>query len=79
MAGFLIKRLLQAIFVVVAVTLIVSFAIRLTGDPALMLSQGAGSITEEDLARIRESLGLNQPFFVQYADFMLGLFSLDFG
>ena len=79
MAGFLIKRLLQAIFVVVAVTLIVSFAIRLTGDPALMLSQGAGSITEEDLASIRESLGLNQPFFVQYADFMLGLFSLDFG
>ena len=29
MAGFILKRLLQAVFVVLAVTLIVSFAIRL--------------------------------------------------
>ncbi|AWK89652.1 hypothetical protein DEW08_27075 (plasmid) [Azospirillum thermophilum] len=40
MAGFLLKRLIQAIFVVMVVTLVVSFAIRLTGDPALMLTQG---------------------------------------
>jgi peptide/nickel transport system permease protein len=33
MAGFIFKRLLQAVFVVLAVTLIVSFAIRLSGDP----------------------------------------------
>lgn len=40
MTGFLIKRVLQAVFVIVAVTLLVSYAVRLTGDPALMLSQG---------------------------------------
>ena len=34
MAGFLLKRLIQAVFVMVVVTLVVSFAIRLTGDPA---------------------------------------------
>jgi len=45
LAGFLLKRLLQAAFVLFAVTLTVSFAIRLTGDPALMRSQGAGSVT----------------------------------
>ncbi len=57
MAAFLVKRLLQAVFVVVAVTLTVAFAIRLTGDPALMLTQGAGSVTEADLVKIREGSG----------------------
>lgn len=79
MAGFLIKRILQALFVLVAMTLLVSFAIRLTGDPALMLTQGAGSITEADLERIREGLGLNQPFLVQYWQFLKGLLTFDLG
>tara|TARA_R110002012_G_scaffold5133_7_gene23449 strand:- start:3288 stop:4211 length:924 start_codon:yes stop_codon:yes gene_type:complete len=78
-AKFLFYRLLQALFVLVAVTLIVSFAIRLTGDPAVMLAQGAGSITEADLERIREALGLNQPFLVQYLEFLKGLFTGDLG
>lgn len=79
MTHFLLKRLLQAVFVLFAITLIVSYAIRLTGDPALMLTQGAGSVTEADLALIRESLGLNQPFWVQYGHFVLGIFSGDLG
>ncbi|AJY44468.1 ABC transporter permease [Martelella endophytica] len=79
MAGFIIKRLLQAIFATLAVTLLVSFAIRLTGDPALMLTQGAGSITEADLERIREALGVNRPFFVQYFEFLKGMVTFDFG
>ena len=79
MAKFLFYRLPQALFVLVAVTLIVSFAIRLTGDPAVMLAQGAGSITEADLARIREALGLNQPFLLQYMEFLKGLFTGDLG
>ncbi|TKR54868.1 ABC transporter permease [Allopusillimonas ginsengisoli] len=79
MTGFLIKRILQAIFVIIVVTLTVAFAIRLTGDPALMLTQGAGSVTEADLVRIREGLGLNQPFLVQYLGFIKGMFTLDFG
>ncbi|MGE6607480.1 ABC transporter permease [Halomonas sp. NPDC076908] len=79
MAKFLLYRILQAIFVVIAVTLIVSFAIRLTGDPAVMLAQGAGSITEADLERIREALGLNQSFLAQYIGFLRGLVVGDFG
>ncbi|GGB61828.1 peptide ABC transporter permease [Tistrella bauzanensis] len=79
MAGFLLKRLLQAAFVLFAVTLTVSFAIRLTGDPALMLSQGAGSLTQEDLDNIRQALGLNEPFLSQYLDFVTGLFTGDMG
>lgn len=79
MAGFLIKRLIQAIFVVIAITLVVSFAIRLTGDPALMMFQGGGSMTEEDLARIRAALGTDRPFIVQYLGFLKGLVTLDLG
>lgn len=79
MAGFLIKRLLQAIFVVIAITLLVSFAIRLSGDPAVTMFQGGGSMTEEDLARIRAALGTDQPFFTQYVNFLKGLVTFDLG
>lgn len=79
MGGFILKRVLQAIFVVLVVTLFVSYAVRLSGDPALMLSQGAGSVTEQDLQNIRAGLGLDRPFLVQYADFLRGLLVGDFG
>ena len=79
MSGFLLKRLLQAIFVVLVVSLFVSFAVRLSGDPAIMLSQGAGSVTEEDLQNIRKGLGLDRPFIVQYAEFVRGAVVGDFG
>jgi peptide/nickel transport system permease protein len=78
-AGFLLKRFALAIFVMIVVTLVVSFAIRMTGDPALMLAQGSGSVTEEDLVRIREGLGLNQSFVAQYFAFLKGLLTFDFG
>lgn len=77
--GFIFKRLLQAIFVLVAVTLFISFAIRLTGDPAVMMLRESANVTPEDLARIREGLGLNQPFIVQYWEFMTGFVTGDFG
>ena len=79
MAGFLLRRIAQSVFVVLVVTLLVSWAVRLTGDPTLMLVQGAGSVTEQDLENIRKALGLNQPFVMQYLDFMRGMLSGNFG
>jgi peptide/nickel transport system permease protein len=79
LSGFVLKRVLQAIFVVLVVTLFVSYAVRLSGDPALMLSQGAGSVTEQDLQNIRKGLGLDRPFLVQYADFVRHAVVGDFG
>ncbi len=79
MSGFLVKRLLQSIFVVLVVTLLVSYAVRLSGDPALMLSQGAGSVTEQDLENIRKGLGLDRPFLLQYTSFVQGVLIGDFG
>jgi peptide/nickel transport system permease protein len=79
LTGFLLKRLMQAAFVIVVVTLLVSWAVRLTGDPSLMLAQGAGSITEKDLENIRQHLGLNRSFLEQYFGFMQGLLNGDMG
>lgn len=79
MSGFVLKRVLQAVFVLLVVTLFVSYAVRLTGDPALMLAQGAGSVTEQDLANIREGLGLNRPFAVQYGEFVRNALHGDLG
>jgi peptide/nickel transport system permease protein len=78
MAGFIVKRLLQAVFVVLAVTLIVSFAIRLSGDPAMMI-MGGGNVSEQDLQNIRRALGLERPFYVQYLGFLRGILAGDFG
>jgi peptide/nickel transport system permease protein len=79
MLGFLIRRTLQAIFVVFVVTLLVAWAIRLSGDPAVMLAQGAGSITEKDLENIRAGLGLDRPFSAQYLGFVGGMLTGHFG
>lgn len=76
---FISLRLIQALFVTVVVTLLVSFAIRLSGDPAILMIQNASNVTEEDLSRIREAMGLNQPFIAQYWDFISGLLTGDLG
>jgi len=79
MVQFLARRLLQAVFVIVAVTLIVALAIRLTGDPAVMLLRGSNNVTAEELDRIRTALGVNQPFYIQYFEFLKGLVTWQLG
>jgi ABC-type dipeptide/oligopeptide/nickel transport system permease component len=64
---FILRRLGQAVLVVVGVSLVVFFVIRLTGDPAyLMLSPDA---SEADRLRFVRELGLDRPLYVQYAVF----------
>lgn len=79
MPVYILKRLFQALFVIVAVTLIVSYAIRLSGDPTSMFLTGGGAISEDDLQRIRLGLGLDQPFHMQYIHFLGGIVTGDFG
>ncbi|HKG26268.1 MAG TPA: nickel ABC transporter permease [Thermomicrobiales bacterium] len=79
MLKYVQRRLLIAIPVVWGVTTIVFFLMRiLPGDPAqLMLSTSGGS--SEQIARLRESLGLNDPLLVQYANFVRGAVHGDLG
>jgi peptide/nickel transport system permease protein len=77
MAAFLLRRLGQAILVMLAVGLIAFSLFRFVGDPVLfMLGQEA---TPEDRARITKLLGLDQPFYVQYAQFVNRAVHGDFG
>ncbi len=79
MGRFLAGRLALAVFVVLVVTLLVAWAIRLSGDPAVMLAEGSSSITEQDLKNIRAALGLDRPFAAQYAGFLTGMLTGDMG
>ena len=72
------RRLVQAIPVLIAVTLIAFSLIHLVpGDPArVMLGSRA---TEESVALLREQLGLNEPLPTQYVQFVLDATHLEFG
>jgi peptide/nickel transport system permease protein len=68
MLAFIVRRLAQAVLVMLAVGLIAFSLFRFVGDPVLfMLGQDA---TVDDRARITKVLGLDQPFYVQYAQFV---------
>ena len=67
LGAYVLRRTIRGVFTLWLVVTIVFVALRLSGDPAtLMLSDSA---TAEDIARLRETLGLNQPLPVQYATF----------
>jgi peptide/nickel transport system permease protein len=77
MLAFILRRLAQAVLVMLAVGLIAFSLFRFTGDPVLfMLGQDA---TPEDRARITQQLGLDKPFYVQYARFVGHALQGDFG
>jgi peptide/nickel transport system permease protein len=77
MLAFILRRLAQAVLVMLAVGLIAFSLFRFVGDPVLfMLGQDA---TTEDRARITQMLGLDRPFYVQYANFVVRAVQGEFG
>lgn len=77
MRGYLIRRLLYAAFVLLGVSVIVFFLVRLSGDPAaLMMPLDA---TDEEVAQLRTALGFNRPLPIQYFEFLSRGVSGDFG
>ncbi|MCP1145952.1 ABC transporter permease [Lysinibacillus endophyticus] len=78
MFNYIGKRILHLIPVLLGMTFIVFLIIRaIPGDPAqVILGQQA---TAEAMAALREKLGLNQPWYIQYFDYLKGLFTGDLG
>jgi peptide/nickel transport system permease protein len=77
MLAFILRRLGQAILVMLAVGLIAFSLFRFVGDPVtFMLGQDA---TDEQRARITRDLGLDRPFYVQYASFLANAARGEFG
>jgi peptide/nickel transport system permease protein len=77
MPAFIVRRLAQAVVVMLVVGLIAFALFRYVGDPVVfMLGQDA---TPEQRAWLTEQLGLDRPFYVQYADFVGRAARGDFG
>jgi len=82
MTGYFFQRLALFIPTLILVSFLVFAIMRfLPGDPAIaLLSQGgAGSYTEEDVQRMRERLGTDKQYHVQYWEFIRGLATWDLG
>ena len=77
MAFFIVRRLLQAVGVMLSVALIAFVLFQYVGDPVtIMLGQDA---TEQDRIELRAQLGLDQPAPIQFARFVGNAIQGDFG
>ena len=77
MLVYISRRLLQMIPVVLGVTIIIFFVLRVSGDPvSLMLPEDA---PQAQIEALRVHLGLDQPLTVQYFRFLGQLIQGDFG
>ncbi|QGM31197.1 ABC transporter permease subunit [Bacillus sp. N3536] len=77
MNNYFVRRILQIIPVLLIISFIVFSLVFIAGDPvALMLPDDA---SQEDVELLRESLGLNESFIVQYTTYLMNLVQGDFG
>ena len=79
MTGYIIKRILAMIPVLLIVGLFAFSIMHLAkGDPAILLA-GGQEATPDYIEKIRENLGLNRPLLVQLWDWFWGVIRGDFG
>ena len=77
MLVFILRRLIQAVVVMVSVAFIAFMLFQYVGDPVVsLLGQDA---LPEQIAQLRADLGLDQPFFVQFWHFLLNAVQGEFG
>ena len=77
MLAFAIRRLIEALVVMLTVALLAFLLFRYVGDP---VNQMVGQDTSlEDRLKLREDLGLDDPVLVQLARFIVNAARLDFG
>lgn len=75
---YIARRILYALFVIYFVATMVFFSVRaIPGDPvSLMLGSSAGPTARQAL---REELGLNQPIYIQYIEWLASILRGDLG
>jgi peptide/nickel transport system permease protein len=83
MTTYIIRRLIQAVIVLILVTLLVFFVMRLLpGDPLIIyVAQTAQleAMPPEMLDQMRHQFGLDKPIMMQYVNWMANIFQGDFG
>ena len=77
MFAFILRRLAQAVIVMVSVALIAFMLFQYVGDPVVfLLGQDA---TAEQIRELRADLGLDQPFVIQFWHFLANAAQGEFG
>jgi peptide/nickel transport system permease protein len=80
MGGFIVRRLLQAIPVLLCVTIVVFVVLHLSpGDPVMAMYAAQPGVTNDMLQAARAKMGLNQPLYAQYAIWLSGVVRGDLG
>ncbi len=78
MTAYILRRLVMLVPVLIVVGVVVFGLVHLTpGDPAAVIL--GDRATPEDIARLREQLGLNDPLPVQFVRWFGNVLRLDFG
>ena len=78
MAGYVLRRLVESVLILIGISLVTFVLLYLVpADPARQIA--GRSATAETVASIREQLGLNDPFFVQYGRYFWNLVQGDLG
>jgi len=77
MKRYILKRILQSTLSLLVVTFIIFSLTHLSGDPAVLMAPPDAS--QADIQEMRVSMGLTEPFHVQYGLFLSGLLKGDFG
>lgn len=82
MKNYLIQRIIISLFVLIGISFLSFFlGVISPGDPAeLVLNQnGLETPSEEQISKMREELGLNKPWWIQYIDWGLKILHGDLG
>ncbi|MEY3672166.1 MAG: Glutathione transport system permease protein gsiC [Pseudomonadota bacterium] len=77
MFAFILRRLIQAVGVMLAVALLAFVLFQYVGDPVMIMLGQEGTPAERE--QLRQSLGLNDPVIVQFYHFLTNAIQGDFG
>lgn len=80
MASYLLRRLLQAVPLLVVISIIIFVLLQMTpGGPLSVGEGGATAANAAQVARLREKYGLNDPMYLQYLRWAGGVLTGDWG
>ena len=77
MKRFIVQRVGYSLISLFLLTVTIFLFVRLTGDPTVLLVEPGAS--REDMAMVRQQLGLDRPLWVQYGTFVADMARGDFG
>ena len=78
MTAYLVRRLIQAVPLLLIISFISFAIVQATGDPLAAYTVDA-SLTSDDIARLRERYGLDRPMPLQYLSWLGNMLSGDWG